>query len=106
MSARFQFIEFPSEWGVVLYRLPNLQLKGCFQFIEFPSEWGEYPVTVRVKRPYRFQFIEFPSEWGDFALSINSSHVNTCFQFIEFPSEWGGSTSLERQAGNFLFPIY
>ena len=35
-----------------------------FQFIGFPSEWG---VRTRVQREYknlRFQFIGFPSEWG------------------------------------------
>ena len=51
-----------------------------FQFIEFPSEWGvehKYAETLFVPR---FQFIEFPSEWG-----VDLQHVELQLSAKEFP---------------------
>ena len=109
----FQFIGFPSEWGVLdasdqlhsFLNVSNLlgspasgeRLWQCsrkrqssrgFQFIGFPSEWG-VRVALAARRLWRgFQFIGFPSEWG---VLINHHFVEVlqCFQFIGFPSEWG-----------------
>ena len=36
----FQFIEFPSEWGVNHRKVAQVSMGCRFQFIEFPSEWG------------------------------------------------------------------
>ena len=102
----------------------------CFQFIEFPSEWGVPWCSVNTRPSSRFQFIEFPSEWGELVkeptwqrlmevsnlLSSPASGERSspapgffcfpqCFQFIEFPSEWG---VLEGDGHPTLvqFPIY
>ena len=46
----FQFIGFPSEWGVQQGLHFRWQEMGCFQFIGFPSEWG---VVNNLRRQHR-----------------------------------------------------
>ena len=83
----FQFIGFPSEWGVEDY-LPPTALDQGFQFIGFPSEWGAGQLLKTGGVSTCFQFIGFPREWG---VPMCRPRADTCssFQFIGFPSEWG-----------------
>ena len=76
----FQFIGFPSEWGVVVLGNYDLQYLKCFQFIGFPSEWGAdadkskdgllamfpiYWVPQRVGRP-------FPKDKGELVFFVSN----------------------------------
>jgi hypothetical protein len=64
--ARFPIYWVPQRVGRSEASLPDFPLSS-FQFIGFPSEWGvSTRVTQLISRAVkRFQFIGFPSEWGE-----------------------------------------
>ena len=85
---RFQFIEFPSEWGGVARPRNGLRTEQVSNLLSSPAS-GELPGKHRRGGAPCFQFIEFPSEWGG-PSKLLPICTSPCFQFIEFPSEWGG----------------
>ena len=126
----FQFIGFPSEWGVPKSegQIPSDEVSNLlgspasgeatgtqprftgswrFQFIGFPSEWGALMRTLWMAfgGRLRFQFIGFPSEWG-VDVSIPSDVGKDSFQFIGFPSEWGALAQRRTPSRLGMFPIY
>jgi hypothetical protein len=111
----FQFIGFPSEWGVEVVGTEIVQLPR-FQFIGFPSEWGEFTPEAIAYAVWTFPIywvpqrvgrvgIEgragggvslFPIYWvpqrvGSAGRTLTSAGRSAGFQFIGFPSEWGES---------------
>jgi hypothetical protein len=115
-SYRFQFIGFPSEWGV---QLLLAKARGeSFQFIGFPQRVGSSCLKASSYPPREFPIYwvpqrvgsrgsivrDRPEHWG-IAFPIywvpqrvgRSSEISTLevqgysssFQFIGFPSEWG-----------------
>ena len=62
----FQFIEFPSEWGVPLRSYPGsiADFENVSNLLSSPAS-GELHLSRVAPGGGCFQFIEFPSEWGD-----------------------------------------
>ena len=63
----FQFIEFPSEWGVTQLRHGSLPYRYDFQFIEFPSEWGVLTPAPEVELSHISNLLSSPASGEFFA---------------------------------------
>jgi hypothetical protein len=62
---------------------------SSFQFIGFPSEWGVHPNGPRVGSSYVFPIYWVPQRVGSSRRATRSISLPASFQFIGFPSEWG-----------------
>ena len=62
----FQFIGFPSEWGVGTGGVTSL-LSPVSNLLGSPASGETTSARQRLLKPTSFQFIGFPSEWGDCA---------------------------------------
>ena len=87
---RFQFIEFPSEWGVLKQPNPGCPILPVSNLLSSPASGEKALGLWKDFLRQGFQFIEFPSEWGGFTPGTTLRCKPGRFQFIEFPSEWGG----------------
>ena len=109
---RFQFIGFPSEWGVYAddYNCGGLKLFPIYwvpqrvgsQYVKpefwndtvFPIYWVPQRVGSRIRKCAHQALSLFPIYWvpqrvGSKAEEICTAPKSNRFQFIGFPSEWG-----------------
>ena len=79
----FQFIGFPSEWGVLTLQPLAPPEQSCFQFIGFPSEWGEVN-----ERGYVVIFVDVSNLLGSPASGEYIEFFRSKRAKKEFPIYW------------------
>ena len=76
-----------------------------FQFIGFPSEWGVDAIVTRSDGAYVSNLLGSPAS-GETPAAVAPAPTTNRFQFIGFPSEWGADFGLPLNEEELVFPIY